>query len=65
MKNMSSKFFGKSLSSPGKRAPFVLVNPDGSVRMNLDNAEIREKFVNGVKSIKGLSLSSRLKSGTK
>lgn len=65
MKNISSKFFGKSISSPGMRAPFVLVNPDGSVRMNLDNAEMREKFVEGIKSIENLPISTRRKSGNK
>ncbi len=48
------EFFGMSLSSPSKKAPYVLVNPDGSVRMNLDNAETREKFRAGVNSIKNI-----------
>lgn len=65
MKNMPSKFFGKSISSPEKSAPFVHVNPDGSVRMNLDNVEIREKFVEGVKAIKKLNITSPTKTGNK
>lgn len=62
---LSSKFFGRSLSSPGKPAPFVIVNPDGSVRMNLDNAETRQKFVQGIRAIKALQDSHPAKSASK
>ena len=59
---LASKFFGRSLSSPGKAAPFVIVNPNGSVSMNLDNAETRRKFVDGIEAIKALQAAHPLKS---
>ena len=62
---LSSKFFGRSLSSPGKPAPFVIVNADGSVRMNLDNAETRQKFVDGIQAIKALQAAHPVKSAAK
>lgn len=51
---LNKQLYGKSVSQPGKPAPYVIVNPNGSVSMNLDNTRTVERILETFKAAQEL-----------